>query len=300
MESAATLTLSSAIKNYYSLTKPRVAYGNILTVVAGFLFASAYFNHFKLGLFIAATVGMSLIIGAACALNNLLDRDIDSQMERTKTRVSVTGEVSPLGNLIFALALGIISLIILAVWTNWLTFAVGLGGFIVYVWLYGALAKRRSMHGTLVGSVSGAAPILAGYCAVSGRIDTGAVLVFLILFFWQLPEFYSISIYRRKEYAAANVPVMSVVRGVRSTKRQIFVYTLAYVICTLLLSAFGYTGWVYLLIMALLGGYWLGIAYKGLKTKPKDDDAWARKMFHFSMLTILALCIMLAIGPLLP
>jgi protoheme IX farnesyltransferase len=275
-----------------------VLYGNVLTSIAGFLMASGYFNRFDAGLFIATLVGMTLIIGSACALNNYLDRDIDSQMERTKSRVTVTGEVSPLGALIFAIALGVVSLAILAIWTNWLVFFIALGGFIDYVWLYGAFSKRRSIHGTLVGSISGAAPILAGYCAVSGKIDAGAILVFLILFFWQMPEFYSISIYRRKEYAAANVPVMSVIKGVKNTKIQIFIYTLAYVIATLLLTPFGYTGWIYFVIMAGLGLYWIKLGYRGLKTTASEK--WARRMFHFSMITILALCVMLSVGPLLP
>lgn len=288
------------LKAYYSLAKPRVMYGNLLTAIAGFLLAAGHIRHFDTEHFIAATIGLALIISAACALNNYLDRDIDSRMERTRNRASVTGEISPLGNMIFAFVLLILSLIILAVWTNWIATVIALGGFIVYVWFYGAWAKRRSHHGTLVGSISGAAPILAGYCAAAGHIDAGAVLAFLILFFWQMPEFYSISIYRRREYAAARVPVVSVVKGIKNTKAQIFAYTLAYVVCTLLLTAFGYTGWVYLVVMALLGGYWLMVGYRGLRTEPKDDDVWAKTMFRFSMITILALCIMLAIGPLLP
>ncbi|HEU5004776.1 MAG TPA: heme o synthase [Candidatus Saccharimonadales bacterium] len=288
------------IKSYYSLTKPGVMYGNALTAIAGFLLAASYTKRFSFGLFIASTFGLALIISAACALNNYLDRDIDSRMERTKKRASVTGKVSPAGNLVFAIVLAVISLVVLAAWTNWLTTIIALVGFVDYVWLYGAWAKRRTHHGTLVGSVSGAAPILAGYCAVTNHIDIGAILAFLILFFWQMPEFYSISIYRRTEYAAARVPVISVVKGVQNTKTQIFIYTLAYVVCTLLLTIFGYAGWVYFVIMAALGSYWLGLGYRGLKTKPKDDDVWARRMFRFSMITILVLCIMLAIGPLLP
>jgi protoheme IX farnesyltransferase len=178
--------------------------------------------------------------------------------------------------------------------------AIGIAGFVDYVWLYGALSKRRSVHGTLVGSISGAIPILAGYVAVSGRIDAGAVLAFLSLFFWQMPEFYSISVYRRKEYAAAGVPVISVVKGVNHTKFQIFIYTLLFVLSSELLSVLGYTGWTYRLVMLVLGFYWIWLAAQGLKTPPKSDDAWARRMFRFSLVIILVYCGALAVGPILP
>lgn len=133
---------------------------------------------------------------------------------------------------------------------------------------------------------------------MGGSIDAGLIIVFLILFFWQFPEFYSIAIYRRKEYAAAHVPVMTVVKGVRSTIIQIVIYTILYVLSTLALSLYGYTGITYFVVMGGAGAYWIRLAVKGLNTT--EPEAWARKMFRFSMITILLLCIMLAVGPLLP
>lgn len=291
--------MSGVVQRYYSLTKPGVLYGNALTAVAGFLLASfSIAHHIDWWLFISLTVGTTLVIAAACALNNYLDQDIDSVMERTKKRVSVTGSVPGRHIVMFAVILLIIGMAILILWTNWLVVAIGAAGFIVYVWLYGALSKRRSIHGTLVGSISGAMPILAGYCAVSGQLDVGAVVVFVILFAWQFPEFYSIAIYRMAEYKVANIPLLPIVKGVQRTKRDILIYTLLYVASTLSLTPLGYTGVTYFVIMALLGGYWIYLAVIGWQAK--NDDAWARRMFKFSMTTILGLCIMLSIGPLLP
>lgn len=288
------------INTYYQLTKPGVLYGNVLTGVAGFLLGAGYFSRFDLSLFIATIGGMTLVIASACVLNNVLDQDIDRIMERTKSRGVASGEVNSLPATIFSLILLILGISILRLWVNWLVVVVGIAGFIVYVWLYGALSKRKSIHGTAVGSISGAAPILAGYLAVSDHVDAAAILLFLILFFWQFPEFYSIAIYRRKEYAKAKVPIMSVVKGVKITKIQIFIYTIAYVTCTLLLSIFGYTGLIYFAVMAVSGFYFIRLGYKGLYTKPKADDAWARKMFHFSLKSLLLLCAMLAVGGILP
>lgn len=273
---------------------------NALTSAAGFMLASGWLGHFRAGLFIALVAGSSLIIAAACVINNYLDRDIDSKMERTKNRPSVTGKVGGRGTIIFCLVLGIAGVIVLSLWVNWLVVILGLIGFVDYVWLYGAFSKRRSVHGTLIGSISGAIPVLAGFCAVTDNIDIGAALLFLSIFFWQMPEFYSISIYRRKEYAAAGVPVISVVKGVKKTKFQIFVYTLLFVLSSVLISVFGYAGWTYRIVMLLLGIYWLWLAGQGFKTPPKNNDAWARRMFHFSMIVILVYCVMLALGPVLP
>lgn len=285
-----------SIKRYYSLTKPGVLYGNALTVAAGYFLASQ--GQINIWLFLAVFIGSSLIIGAACVLNNYLDQDIDAIMERTKTRAIVSGKIKGYRAVIFSAILGVIGLAILLLWTNLLVAILGIIGFITYVVFYGMQSKRRSIHGTLVGSISGAIPILAGYCAVGGIIDTGAIIVFVILFAWQFPEFYSIAIYRQKEYAAAGVPVLPVVKGLVRTKREIFLYTALFLVSCLSLTVFNYTGYIYAVVMGALGVYWLWLALKGFSVD--DSDAWARRMFRFSMIIILALCIMLSIGPMLP
>ena len=193
----------ASLRDYYSLVKPGVLYGNALTAAAGFLLASA--GVIDIWLFIALVIGTTLIIASACALNNFLDQDIDSKMERTKTRAIVAGKVKGSHAVILSVVLGVVGITILALFTNMLVVLVGIVGFVDYVVLYGMLSKRLSIHGTLVGSISGAAPILAGYVAVSGAFDIGAIIVFAAMFVWQMPEFYSISIYRRREYAAAGI-----------------------------------------------------------------------------------------------
>jgi protoheme IX farnesyltransferase len=275
-----------------------VLYGNVITGVAGFLLGAGYFQTFDVWLFLATIVGMTLVIASACALNNVFDRDIDAIMERTRTRAVAHGDIPVRAATFFAIVLGLLGMALLVLWTNWYVVGTGVFGYVVYVWLYGALSKRTSIHGTLVGSISGAMPILAGYLAVSNGLDAAAVLVFLALFFWQFPEFYSIAIYRRKEYAAAGIPLMSVVKGVRSTTVQIVAYTVLYVAATLLLTLLGYTGWIYFVAMLALGLYWIRLANEGLHTT--DSDAWARRNFHFSLTALLALSVALSLGALLP
>ncbi len=285
--------------SYYRLVKPGVMYGNVLTGIAGYLFAAGHFGRFDWWEFIVTILGMTFVVSAACVINNFLDRDIDRVMQRTKKRPSVTGEVSARGMVIFGVILLVLGTLMLALWTNWLVVAIGLIGFVTYVWLYGAWTKRTTLHGTAIGSVSGAMPIAGGYAAVSGTVDAGLVMVFLILFFWQFPEFYSISIYRLKEYKAAKIPLISVVRGVPTTIRWIFINTILYVACTIALTPLGYTGWIYFWIMLLAGLHWIYVGYQGFSAK--EPEVWARKrMFRLSMYHILLLCVMLSVGSLVP
>jgi protoheme IX farnesyltransferase len=287
-----------AVKRYYSLTKPGVTYGNVISGGAGFLFAAAHFRHFDPLVFTMLIVGMTCVIGAACALNNVLDQDIDKLMDRTKKRAVAAGMTRPKRAAVFAVMLGLVGTGLLAYFVSLLVAVIGVVGFVVYVWLYGALAKRRSVHGTLVGSISGALPILAGYAAVAGGIDVGGIITFLLLFCWQFPEFYSIAIYRRGEYAAAHVPVMTVIKGVEITKRQIVAYTVLFVALALLLVPLGYAGYVYLVVMGVSGMYFAWLAFAGLHAA--DNDKWARQMFHTSLKMLLLLCVMLPLGALLP
>lgn len=281
---------------FYKLTKPGVLYGNVLTTVAGFLLASQ--GNIAWGLFAATVMGTSLVIGSACVINNYLDQDIDSIMERTKDRPLINGTIASGEALAFGLVLGLAGLSLLAALTNYLVVAVGLAGFITYIWLYGAWSKRRSVHGTLVGSLSGAAPILAGYLAVTGQIDAAAIVIFAVLFFWQMPEFYSISVFRKEEYAAAGVPVISVSRGVPHTIRQILLYTVMFVSTTLVLPLTGVVGWTYFVVMLILGAYFINLGILGLQAN--EPKTWARQMFRLALIALLVFCFLISVGWLLP
>jgi protoheme IX farnesyltransferase len=290
------MPLAVQLRRYYSLTKPGVLYGNALSAAAGFLLASG--RAIDWPLFFYTILGTTLVIASACVINNYLDQDIDRHMARTRQRALVAGTVSGRGAVIFGSMLGLAGLATLIAGTHALVVVIGIAGFIDYVVFYGMLSKRRSMYGTLVGAISGAAPIFAGYVAAHGSIDAGAVLVFLVLFLWQIPEFYSIAIYRRKEYKAAGVPVVTVVKGVGFARRQILLFTAGFVISSLLLSVFKVTGVTYSIIMALLGGYWLWLGFKGLQAK--EADVWARRMFKFSLIILLTFSFLISVEAWLP
>lgn len=282
-------------KTYYRLTKPGIIYGNILTAAAGFMLASK--GHIDFVRLLSTLGGMSLVIASACVFNNYIDRGIDQKMARTKRRALVAGKIRGRDALIFASIIGVVGFMILALHVNWLVFAIGMVAFVDYVVLYG-WAKRHTVHGTLVGAISGSAPVVAGYCAVTDRLDTGALILFLILACWQMPHFYAIAMYRFDDYKAAGLPVLPVKKGLQAAKIQIIAYVVAFILACAALTVFGYAGYSYLVVITLLNLGWLYLGLQGFKTP--DDKRWARKMFFYSLLIILGLSIMLSVGSILP
>lgn len=249
-------------------------------------------------LLLALFLGSSLIIASACVLNNFLDQDIDSKMVRTKNRAMVKKSIPNVNAVIFSATLGILGLVTLVFYTNNLVVLLGIIGFVDYVVLYGMFSKRLSWHGTLVGSISGAVPIISGYVAVTGRIDIVSMLLFVVLFFWQMPEFYSIAVYRKNEYKSANIPVISVVKGIPYTQKLIVVYTILFVVATLLIPVFGKTSILYAFVMSILGLRWIVLGWASFSSSQVDD--WAKAMFRFSLYILLVFSLLISVDAWLP
>lgn len=263
--------------------------------MAGFLLASKYVG-FDFWLLLLTLLGVSLVIGSACVFNNVIDRDIDVYMARTKQRALVKKTISPTNALVYGALLGLVGFALLAVYTNMLTVIVGVVGFVDYVVLYG-ISKRRSVHGTLVGSISGATPILAGYTAVADKFDGAALWLFLAMVFWQMPHFYAIAIRRLKEYKATRLPLLPIKKGIQTTKINIVIYTFAFVISAMFLTLLGYAGWAFLIVMLTVGIYWLKLSLQGFWEK--NDQHWAKRMFLFSLVVLLVFSISLILDSVL-
>ncbi|EMJ7588568.1 protoheme IX farnesyltransferase [Serratia marcescens] len=279
------------IKQYLQVTKPGIIFGNLISVVGGFLLASK--GSIDYPLFLATLVGVSLVVASGCVFNNYIDRDIDKKMERTKNRVLVKGLIAPSVTLVYATVLGIVGFALLYIAANPLAMWLAVMGFVVYVGVYSLYMKRHSVYGTLIGSLSGAAPPVIGYCAVTNEFDAGALILLAIFSLWQMPHSYAIAIFRFKDYQAANIPVLPVVKGISVAKNHITVYILAFMIATLMLTLVGYAGYKYLIVAAAVSVWWLGMALRGYKTE--NDSAWARKLFVFSIVAITSLSVMMSI-----
>ncbi len=281
------------IRTYYMLTKPGIVLGNVITTSAAFALASR--GHMQPWLLLATVLGLSLIMAAACVFNNYIDRHHDEKMERTKNRALVTGVISLRNALLFASTLLFLGTLLLVLYTNPLSVGIALLGFFVYVVMY-SVWKYKSTYGTLIGSVAGAVPPLVGYCAVSNRFDLGAFILFAILVLWQMPHFYAIALYRLSEYTAAGIPVLPVKRGGHVTKVHILLYIIAFTIACASLLFFGYTGYAYLTAALVTGVWWLILAIRGFKAA--DDQLWAKGMFRFSLIVIMALSVMISLDTL--
>jgi protoheme IX farnesyltransferase len=283
--------MAATIKNYLLVAKPGIIGGNLISATAGFFLASKGQLD---GVSLPATlIGISLVVASGCVFNNCVDRKIDRKMMRTKNRALAQGLISLKSALVYAAILGLAGLALLRAATNLLSIAIVLAGLVIYVGVYSLYLKRTSVYAALIGSLAGAAPPLAGYCAVTGRFDLGAVILLAIFSLWQMPHCYAIAVLRLDDYTAAAIPVLPVKQGATAAQRHIVGYILAFMAATLMLTFGGYTGYRTSAVATVLGLSWLYLARPGYKGK--DERLWAKKLFIFSILTIFILSFMMSI-----
>lgn len=275
----------STTKEYTLLTKPGIVCGNALTMAAGFAMASA--GSLSFIFFWKLLFAFSLVVASACVFNNYIDRHLDRKMERTRHRALALGLISEKGALLFGALLGLFGHCFLALLTNLLTLTAAFSGFFIYVLFYSFL-KYRSPHATWIGSIAGAMPPVVGYCANGRDFDLMALILFLMIFLWQMPHFFAIALYRIEEYAAAAIPIVPIKKGVRKAKEQMLFYCIAFGLVSCLPTAIGRMGYGYLAVASILGAIWTGICLTGFRCQ--DDRLWGRKMFLFSLVTIVGLC----------
>jgi protoheme IX farnesyltransferase len=272
---------------YLTLTKPGIIMGNAVTMMAGFALASR--GRYDGMLFLATFMGLALVIASAGIFNNYFDRIMDAHMERTKKRPLADCSVAIVPALLFGTLLGVLGTWILFFWTNPLTTALAVSGFVIYLFAYGFL-KYYTSHGTLIGSIAGAIPPLVGYCAVSNSWDMPASLLFLSVAFWQMPHFYAIAIHRLDDYRAAGIPVLPIISGIRTTQLHMVFYILAFILSSLLLVFTGTLGILFATLSLILELIWLKMVIQGPPDNTSEISSWARKVFLFSLIVIMGIC----------
>ncbi|MCB1212863.1 MAG: heme o synthase [Chlamydiia bacterium] len=270
--------------DYYLLIKPGIIFGNLFTLVAGYLLGSH--GVVNVWLFTATFFGLMAIIASACVFNNYIDRFADQKMERTKTRPLALGKISNTNALLFGGVLLLLSNGILIAWTNFSVALLANLGFFIYVGIY-SLIKGKSVLATPIGSIAGALPPVIGYVAGSGSIDLGAWILFAMMVCWQMPHFFAITLLHLDDYAKADIAVLPLVKGIHRTKIHMILYIVAFLATAAALTFFSYTGWVFLLTALIMGGAWLVLSIKGINSQ--NDRKWGREMFVFSLVTIFAL-----------
>lgn len=278
------------MRNYINLWAKTVKTGiiksNLIPMIAALMLALyTYELNFveNIPSILYAFVGSAFIIGAAGTFNNLYDRDIDAIMKRTKSRPTVTGELSVRSIWIVAILLLVIGLAILALTTPLAAF-LGFLGVFFYVVPYTMWTKRRTIWNTEVGSISGAMPPLIGWAAVAPDIwHPAAWALFIIMVIWQMPHFYAIAIRKRDDYAAANIPMLPVMKSMRRTYIQTNIYLILLMFTSFLFIPLS---WGLTLSSLILGGVWLWISFVGYRQM--DEKKWANKMFAYSLIYMTA------------
>jgi len=280
-----TLALAeSRARQLFALTKPRVVSLIVFTAVIGMFLAVPGAPPAAAVLF--GTIGIALVAGAAAAINCLVEQNIDKLMRRTSWRPLPQGQLTSRQTLMFALAVGSTGLWILYRFVNPLTMWLTLATFVGYAVIYTILLKPATPQNIVIGGASGAMPPVLGWAAVTGDVPPEALLLFLIIFVWTPPHFWSLALYRRDDYANARLPMLPVTHGVGYTQVMIVLYTIALTAVTLMPYALRMSGPLYLLAALVLGGVFVGYA---VRLRRAYSDRLARAMFRYSIVYLAAL-----------
>jgi protoheme IX farnesyltransferase len=271
-------------REYLELTKPKVVTLITFTAMVGMFLATPEMVPWHVLIF--GSLGIALSAGSAAAINHLVDRRIDGLMARTCERPLPSGHLDVNQTLLFASVIGITGLTLLAVFANPLTAALTFFSLIGYAVVYTMFLKRATPQNIVIGGAAGAAPPLLGWTAVTGQIDTGALLLFLIIFVWTPPHFWALAIHRRHEYAKADVPMLPVTHGVAFTRLHILLYTIMLFLVSLLPFLTGMSGWLYLLAAVMLGGRFL---WSTAMLYLRADDRLAMPIFGYSIVYLFGL-----------
>ena len=269
---------------FLALTKPRVVSLIVFTAVIGMLLATP--GMVPLQILVAATAGIALVAGAAAAVNCLVEQRIDARMRRTDWRPLPRGELSSLETVVFAGIVGGFGLWLLVHFVNALTMWLTLATFVGYAVVYTVVLKPLTPQNIVIGGASGAMPPVLGWAAVTGEVTTEALLLFLIIFAWTPPHFWSLALYRTDDYARAGVPMLPVTHGKDYTRLQVLLYTLILFGVSLLPYAVRMSGWLYLGAAVVLGLVYIGYA---VRIFTAYSDSLARSCFRYSILYLAAL-----------
>ncbi len=287
--------IAEVIKSYYQLTKPRIIPLLLITTAASMWIASN--GRVDPFLLLVTLLGGTLAAASAQVLNCIYDRDIDYTMTRTRTRPIPAGKVQPRHALIFATVLGVLSFSLLTVFANLLSALLALSGIVFYMLIYTHWLKRHTTQNIVIGGAAGSIPPLVGWAAVTGDLSIVPWLLFALIFLWTPPHFWALALMIKEDYAEVGVPMLPVVAGEDATAKQIWIYSLLVVPCSLLLMyPVGNLGIVYGAIALYLGYKFLYKAWS-LKQDPTSNPL-ARGMFKYSIFYMMLLCVAMIVDTL--
>jgi heme o synthase len=271
-------------REYLSLTKPKVSLLIVFTAIVGMVLASP--GMVPMPALVFGTLGIAMASGSAATLNHILDRHIDQQMARTRRRPLATGSLRTSQALVFAGVLCAGSMMVLCLSVGSLCALLTFGSLIGYAVIYTGWLKHATPQNIVIGGAAGAAPPVLGWVAVTHSIDVQALVLFMIIFTWTPPHFWSLAIARRDEYAKVGIPMLPVTHGIPYTRRQILLYTVLLILCTLIPVAIGMSGLIYLAAALVLDARFL---YLALALHRGDRPELPIRTFRFSITYLMAL-----------
>ena len=289
--------LLSKVRAYFALTKPRVIELLLISTVPTMILAQQGIP--SLWLILGVLFGGALSAGSANAFNCYIDVDIDRVMGRTKNRPLVTGELTTKEALVFAWAIGIISVVFFAVFINLLSALLSLAAILFYVFVYTLGLKRRTPQNIVWGGAAGAMPALIGWAAVTNEISLSAIVLFLIIFLWTPPHYWPLSIRYQDDYRNANVPMLPVVSKSEVVTGQIVLYSWAYFASTLLLIPVANMGLIYAAVAVTSGIWFMLESYKLARATRNGQEANPMRLFHGSISHLTLIFLAIAIDPLI-
>jgi len=271
-------------REYLALTKPKVSLLIVFTAIVGMVLASP--GMVPLPALVFGTLGIAMASGSAAALNHILDRRIDKQMARTRRRPLATGSLRTSQALVFAGILCVGSMMVLWLSVGSLCALLTFGSVIGYAVIYTSWLKHATPQNIVIGGAAGAAPPVLGWVAVTHSIDAQALVLFMIIFAWTPPHFWSLAIARCDEYAKVGIPMLPVTHGIPYTRRQILLYTILLILCTLIPAIIGMSGLIYLTAALALDARFL---YLALALQPGARPELPIRTFRFSITYLMAL-----------
>jgi len=276
-----------AFRDLIALGKPRITMMVLITTAAGIWLAP---SPLPLARAIITLIGVALIVAAANAFNMYMERDVDALMSRTRNRPLPAGRMERSSALQFGVGLGVFSVVLMGLAVNLLSAAILTVSILFYVLIYTVWLKRRTPQNIVIGGAAGAFPALIGWAAVTDRVDLLPVLLFLLVFLWTPPHFWALSLFVNSDYAAAGVPMMSVVAGPRATRLQALLYSLPMAVTAILPWPLGLTGPIYGLAAVMLNAIFLGLAVRVGFSREEDPALMKaeRRLFAWSILYLFA------------
>jgi protoheme IX farnesyltransferase len=283
-----------------ALTKPRIIELLLVTTVPTMLLAQRGLPSLRL--ILVTLIGGTMAAGSANTINCYIDRDIDAVMNRTKRRPLVVnghGTIKPWEALVWGLVLGAGATLLLGLMANWLAATLADSAILFYIFVYTLLLKRRSPSNIVIGGAAGCFPVLVGWAAVKGTVAVPAIVLFAVIFLWTPPHFWALAMKFRKDYAAANVPMLPVVATASTVARKILWYSYAMVGATLILIP--YAGWIYGGAAAVLGVWFLLEAHRlDARVSAAEESPAPMRLFHLSIAYLTLLFAAVAVTAVLP